>query len=86
MPAFHPPFPPLLLPPFVVQSAQRLRDERDELQNRLDQSSLERTMGAALAETQVGAAHGAQAAAPVGARLRAPARLCLICDCGASSS
>jgi hypothetical protein len=34
------------------QSAQRLRDERDELQARLDQSTLEATMGAALAETQ----------------------------------
>jgi polyhydroxyalkanoate synthesis regulator phasin len=35
-----------------LQSAQRLRDERDELQYKLDQVSLEATMGAALAETQ----------------------------------
>lgn len=34
------------------QSAQRLKEERDELQGRLDQSALEQTMGAALAETQ----------------------------------
>lgn len=45
-----PPCP--LLFPDDLQSAQRLRDERDALQARLDQTALETTMGAALAETQ----------------------------------
>lgn len=45
-PARTPPPPPL------PQSAQRLKEERDELQDRLDQAALETTMGAALAETQ----------------------------------
>ncbi|PSC71814.1 hypothetical protein C2E20_4927 [Micractinium conductrix] len=36
----------------AILSAQRLRDERDALQARLDQTALETTMGAALAETQ----------------------------------
>lgn len=44
-------------PRLLPQSAQRLKEERDELQQRLDQVGLEHTMGAALAETQVGAGH-----------------------------
>ncbi|KAL4436325.1 hypothetical protein ABPG77_009887 [Micractinium sp. CCAP 211/92] len=36
----------------AILSAQRLRAERDELQSRLEQVSLEATMGAALSETQ----------------------------------
>ena len=35
-----------------LQSAQALKEERDELAQRLEQVSLEQTMGAALAETQ----------------------------------
>lgn len=36
-----------------LQSAQALKEERDELANQLEQVKLEQTMGAALAETQV---------------------------------
>lgn len=36
----------------AILSAQRLKEERDELQDRLNQTGLEQTMGAALAETQ----------------------------------
>lgn len=37
----------------MPQSAQRLKEERDDALRRLEQASLEQTMGAALAETQV---------------------------------
>lgn len=37
----------------ALQSAQRLKEERDDALRRLEQASLEQTMGAALAETQV---------------------------------
>ena len=49
LPHIHPPLYPAAAPP-PLQSAQRLRDERDALEARLEQAGLERSMDAALAE------------------------------------
>lgn len=64
--------PAVLRLPF--QSAQRLMEERDALQQRLDQVALEHTMGAALAETQASGC-GAGRVARRGAKLVRRARL-----------